>query len=698
MVRTAGKLRESGASVVLLDLTAFGRNLSAEQWYESLRDRIGRQLHLEDELEAYAGQMAKVSPLQRWMGAITDVGLQRLPGRLVVFLDEIDFAKSLPFSTDELFAAIRACYNRRVLDPEMARITFCLLGVASPSDLIRDSRTTPFNVGRRIELTDFTPTEAAPLTLGLRCDSSAAETVLARVLYWTGGHPYLTQRLCRAAAEAQATSDSAVDRLCEELFLSTRARASDDNLLFAREQMLRGEADRASLLTLYSRIRERKRVPDDPTDQIISILRLSGVVRTVGGRLSVSNRIYQRVFDRRWVESNMPDQERRRQRAAYRRGLLKAGFIAAVIVGAMGGLAGTALLEQHEAKMALKREASQHHIADQLKSVAEEKTRAAELATKEQKTATLLAETRRKAAEAAQEQLTIEKAHSDQLQRVNQQTQAIANSSSHSASLQLAQGLVAHGDAMASAGRWGDAKASYDDAVVAYGRAKVSSYEADLGLCSAYVHAPPPLLVLPAQESAVTSAAISADGRLALSGSASGSVTLWDLPAGTERFAFEGHTAPVRVVAFSPDGRTAYSGSADGTVRSWDITTGAAIRTLTLSKPATPDPAHANPAPLPSFDFSFSTGGDKVASADADGVKLWDAKSGSLIRKITSEHGRVRIAPDGSSIFVMPSGSAPEIWRLTKDGDERLLEDTPARSNRRSLLLRRAAIGNRELR
>jgi hypothetical protein len=86
---------------------------------------------------------------------------------LVIFIDEIDVVRGLPFSTDEFFAGIRECYNRRAEDPEYERLTFCLLGVASPSDLIRDTRLTPFNIGRRIELTDFTEPEAAPLAEGM---------------------------------------------------------------------------------------------------------------------------------------------------------------------------------------------------------------------------------------------------------------------------------------------------------------------------------------------------------------------------------------------------------------------------------------------------------------------------------------------------------------------------------------------------
>src|SRR6266852_3009207 len=62
------------------------------------------------------------------------------PPPLVIFIDEIDAVRSLPFSTDEFFAGIRECYNRRTQDPAFNRLTFCLLGVATPSDLIQDTR------------------------------------------------------------------------------------------------------------------------------------------------------------------------------------------------------------------------------------------------------------------------------------------------------------------------------------------------------------------------------------------------------------------------------------------------------------------------------------------------------------------------------------------------------------------------------
>src|SRR5947207_8764379 len=145
---------------------------------------------------------------------------------MVVFIDAFDVARSLPFSADGFFAAIRHCHNRRSQDPAFERLTFCLLGVASPSDLIRDTRLTPFNIGRRIELTDFTEDEAALLRVGLEVGDlgtpgrpeKEARALINRVLYWTGGHPYLTQRLCQAvAADRTAHDAAAVDRLCAGL-------------------------------------------------------------------------------------------------------------------------------------------------------------------------------------------------------------------------------------------------------------------------------------------------------------------------------------------------------------------------------------------------------------------------------------------------------------------------------------------------
>src|SRR5262249_43814720 len=158
----------------------------------------------------------------------------------------------------------------------------------------------------------FSPTEATPLVQGLGRPGPVSLALLQRVLYWTGGHPYLTQRLCQAVACDESVTDAGgVDRLCAELFLSTRAQERDDNLLFVRERLLRSRADLASLLDLYSRVRQGRPVRDDDTNRLVGLLSLSGIVRVVDGVLRVRSRIYERVFDREWVTAHMPDSELR---------------------------------------------------------------------------------------------------------------------------------------------------------------------------------------------------------------------------------------------------------------------------------------------------------------------------------------------------------------------------------------------------
>src|SRR5215469_12540595 len=168
MIRTVKRLREAGTSVAIVDLTAIGQNLTSDQWYAGLLLQLGQSLNLQKELVAYWQQQQPLGSLQRWIRAVCEVVLAHCPGRIVVFVDEIDMVRSLPFSVDEFFAGIRQCYNERSNHADMERLSFGMLGVAAPVDLVRDSRMTPFNIGRRIELRDFTETEAGPLAHGFR--------------------------------------------------------------------------------------------------------------------------------------------------------------------------------------------------------------------------------------------------------------------------------------------------------------------------------------------------------------------------------------------------------------------------------------------------------------------------------------------------------------------------------------------------
>ncbi len=323
MVRTTKRLRERGCRVATLDLTAIGTNLTPEQWYLGLLTRVGWQLDMEDALEDFWDAQAQVGPCQRFFRAIREVVLLKpeaisaetaprtdslitdslITGRLVLFVDELDLVRSLPFPTEEFFSAIRELLNRRAEDAALNRLTFCLLGVATPSELIRDTRITPFNIGRRIELEDFTRAEAAPLARGLGRSPQVAGELMDRICHWTNGHPYLTQKLCQAVvSDASVQTAAALDERCNALFFTAKAFEADDNLIFVRERLLRNEVNLAELLGLYQRVHSGEPIRADDSSPLVAALRLSGIVREQDGLLQTRNRIYERVFNTDWLK------------------------------------------------------------------------------------------------------------------------------------------------------------------------------------------------------------------------------------------------------------------------------------------------------------------------------------------------------------------------------------------------------------
>jgi len=326
MARTHRELRRQGWVTAVVDLSQVGTGEgSTENWYRGILHRICQGAGIRQDLAAWWGEREGLPAVGRLMDFFTEVLLGEISGPVAIFFDEIDTTLAVPGS-DDFFAALRACTNARATDPRFERLTFALFGVASPGELIQDARRTPFNVGHRIELADFTPEQAEPLAHGLAEDPEVARALLGRILHWSGGHPYLTQKLCRLAARREGREgggdldEEEIDRLAALHFLSPEASRQEPNLSFVRDRLLAGEK-RRDLLALYRRVRTGKKpVPDDPLSSTQAALKLSGLVEVdARGRLTVRNRIYARVFDPEWVRQEMPA---RGVRAAVAAGVL----------------------------------------------------------------------------------------------------------------------------------------------------------------------------------------------------------------------------------------------------------------------------------------------------------------------------------------------------------------------------------------
>jgi len=309
MVATIERLAAEGIRSVEIDLTKMGTELSgltAEQWYLGLIDLIVDQLDLDVDYMAWWDERARLGPTQRLSQFLRQIVLEQVSEPVVIFIDEIDSTLNLDF-TDDFFAAIRFCYNTRADDPEFKRLTFVLLGVAIPADLIKDRTRTPFNIGRGITLQEFSQTEAAVLQAGLEAvHHGQGEAIFARIYHWANGHPYLIQKLCLSAVEAGdgGWNDERVDKLVEKLFLSEEGR-KEINLQFVRDGV-QTSPNRRRLLTIYRRVHKGEEVPDEERSLAKNRLKLLGLVKSEGGILRVRNEIYRQVFNLDWIKENTP--------------------------------------------------------------------------------------------------------------------------------------------------------------------------------------------------------------------------------------------------------------------------------------------------------------------------------------------------------------------------------------------------------
>lgn len=309
-VRTMQRLQAEGIDCAAIDITAIGsQGVDAEKWYAGVVRNLvsGFNLGSRFNLRTWWREREFLPPVQRLGEFINEVLLAETEHHLAIFVDEIDSILSLSFPIDDFFAFIRACYNQRVDQPAYHRLTFALLGVATPSDLIQDKTRTPFNVGRAIDLQGLQAHEAQPLEQGFVGKAENPAAVMRAVLKWTGGQPFLTQKLCQgmqAANEAIPNGAEAewVKRWVRaNLIDNWESQDEPEHLRTIRDRLLRNERQTGRLLGLYQQILQQGGISADDTPEQME-LRLTGLVVKREEYLRVYNPIYAEVFNREWVD------------------------------------------------------------------------------------------------------------------------------------------------------------------------------------------------------------------------------------------------------------------------------------------------------------------------------------------------------------------------------------------------------------
>ncbi|WP_233258206.1 AAA-like domain-containing protein [[Phormidium] sp. ETS-05] len=654
-VQTMKKLQAEGFACGSIDLTVIGsESVTPDTWYGGIAFELLKSFSLFGKVNftAWWREHNFLPPGQRFNQFIEGVLLAELEQNIVIFIDEIDGILKITFK-DDLFTFIRACYNQRVDKPEYNRLTFCLLGVATPSDLIADKRRTPFNIGRAIELTGFTLKEATPaLTPGLAAKTDHPERVLKQILDWTGGQPFLTQKLCQLILDKATSRKPNLAKLVKtHIIANWEGQDEPEHLRTIRDRILSNEQRTSRLLGLYQQILDASGIPPNPPlkrggnhipqppflkggktkvgkiaadgSREQTELRLSGLVVQQNGYLQVYNPIYEAIFDPQWVEQELAKLrpyneaikawlESNRQDSSR---LLRGQALEEALHWAADKnlnsddyafFSASQELERRELQSDLAAEREANQILEQAKQEAERLIWEAKEATK------------------------IERAG----------VRALREFESQGGQIQALLMAMEAGQALQK---------------LVKDKSSLAEYPATSPLLALQV-----ILdnirernQFTGHQSWVWSVCFSPDGHSIATASHDGTARLWDL-SGKQIAQFSGHQGSVRSVCFSPDGQTIATASKDGTARLWDLS-GNQIAEFS-----------GHQGSLRSV--CFSPDGKTLATASKDGkARLWDL-SGKLIALFAGHQSSVRsvcFSPNGKAIATASSDRTARLWDLS---------------------------------
>lgn len=649
-VQVMQQLQQEEIACALIDITSIGTaDITPEQWYAGVIDTLigSFNLYTTFDLDTWWTDNHLLSPVQKLNKFIDEVLLELVVTNIVIFIDEIDSILSLGFNPDDFFAVIRDCYNRRADNLAYRRLTFAILGVSTPSDLIQDKRRTPFNIGRAIDLTGFQLEEVQPLARGLVTVGNP-QTLMEAVLYWTGGQPFLTQKVCKLVKTGKyelLIADLVRTRIIENWEMQDEPehlKTIINRILYSSEQRS------GRLLGLCQKILQQEEIiADDSAEQ--TELRLTGLVVKRDGKLRIYNRIYKEVFNQEWCDRQLaklrPYAQLLNAWIASQRQDESRLLRGQALQDAQAWVAMQSLSDLDYQFLTASQEVEQRDIRQRLEAEAVTAKAEIEVARAREKVEVQKQITRRAMASIFSVCITGITIFAGFQWRAAEEGQIQVLTTISNFKFQLN-------------------RSSFDGLIDALRAGKVlkqsiwfrndPKLKAELmEVVSNAAYAVRESNILQKHLGFVQKVRFSPDGKTIATASFDNTAKLWSAD-GRELLTLKGHTLPVVDVSFSPDGKTIATASRDGTVKLWNHQ-GKLLKTLN---------AHKNSVV---WSVSFSPDGKKIATASDDKtVKLWTS-DGRILKTLTGhtkEVYSVSFSPDGKKIATASLDETVKLWDI----------------------------------
>ncbi|VXD11459.1 conserved hypothetical protein [Planktothrix serta PCC 8927] len=317
MNRTVNRLRQDNIACVMVNLHGLGKVNQEEDFWFTLLYRIcvtrPNSETLASQLLEFWENHKRLLPSEVFTLFLVDVILSNLiESKLVIFLDEVQ--SLIRWDLQDTFIRYIRAISDNVENPVLNKLSFVLLGVAKPSEFTQDSDAN-LNLGTKTEL-DYLSGDCLPLQQGFKPITSEPKPLIDRILYWTGGQPFLTQFACQLLIEnlrppLSNNPDLDVDSIINKYWLR-QWKDNDPQYHFQGIENLflkinpEQISKKIQVLTLYEKILNQNKINFRASDENQADLLMSGLVvkssKEKVAQLKIANPIYQQIFNYEWID------------------------------------------------------------------------------------------------------------------------------------------------------------------------------------------------------------------------------------------------------------------------------------------------------------------------------------------------------------------------------------------------------------
>jgi len=226
--------------------------------------------------------------------------IKAIKGKLVIILDEIDALTKTNYS-DRIFSQIRSIYFTRTNFPELSRLTYVLSGVVEPTEIIKDPKISPFNIGQKIFLNDFTFEEFNEFVQMAKLKLS--DDILKYIYKWTSGNPRITWDVCseiESICNSTEVTVEDIDKVINEMYLVSFDKPPIDNI---RELIKNDSELRNAIIEIeYSK-------GEIISDRVKSKLYLAGIINFTNGDVKLKNDVIRQSINLEWINSIIEEEK-----------------------------------------------------------------------------------------------------------------------------------------------------------------------------------------------------------------------------------------------------------------------------------------------------------------------------------------------------------------------------------------------------